>query len=165
MTWVAVGAVTTAPVVDDERALGQRAFPPYAFAWGDEAEIHRRVKAFAAQVPDYFTVMNSRDWRRVTEHMNAYFHVSRNGPEVAYYLVHHQEIYDAIIAAPPVDAVAKLLSLERKLAECRQLRVSPRILYSTPVPIAPTPEESEAAMRLLYLVTWAHGEVGAANSN
>lgn len=137
--------------------------PACEFSWADDAEIHRRVKAFAERVPNYYAVVNSCSWG-VPEHMNAYFRVSVNGPEVAYYLGQHEKTYDAIVAASPVGAVAKLLSLERELTEWRQ-HMTPETLYSAALPAAPTPEECEAAMRLLYLVNWAHGEVGTANAN
>ena len=142
-------------------AMRQSPLPACEFMWADDAELNRRVQAFSERAPDYYTVMNDCNWR-VPGYVQAYLRASLNAPEVAYYLVHHKQIYDAIAATQPIGAVAKLLSLERKLAECRGL-MKPRTLYSTPLPIAPTPEECAAALRLLHLVTWAHTEVGPAN--
>jgi hypothetical protein len=135
--------------------------PACEFTWSDDTELNRRVKAFSERVPDYYAVMNRCSWR-VPEYVQAYFRASLNAPEVAYYLGQHKEIYDAIAAAQPIGAVARLLSLERELAEWRY-RMTPESLYSTPLPASPTPEECTAAQRLLHLVTWADREVGTAN--
>ena len=140
------------------------AIPPPAreFRYADNAELRRRVNAFTAKRPDYSIRINSRCWR-VRGHMDAYFRCSLNGPEVAYYLTWHQEIYDLIAGMLPVGSVAKLLSLERELSEWRLRVTTPEALYSTVLPAAPTAEECEAALRLLYLVKWADGEVGPTN--
>ena len=135
--------------------------PGFEFTWADDLELTRRVKAFSEKVPDYYDVINSCCWT-VPGHMNAYFRASGNAPQVAYYLGQHREIYDDIAAAQPIEAVAKLLSLERELAKCYRL-MKPATLYSTPLLLTLTSEEYAAAQRLLQLVAWHHTEAGTPN--
>lgn len=149
--------MTSANAEEDFSAL---VLPVCEFTWADDTELSRRVKAFSERAPDYYMAINSCSWR-VPGYVQAYLRASLNAPEVAYYLVHHKQIYDAIAATQPIGAVAKLLSLERELAGCRGL-MKPGTLYSTPLLLAPTPEEFAAAQRLLHLVAW-DSEVGTAN--
>ena len=155
MTWVAVGVAATT-VAD-----GQEPPPACEFTWAADAELHRRLTAFAERVPNYSAVVNSCSWD-IPSYVQVYFRVSPNTFELVFYLRQHREIYDAIVTARPVEAVARLISLERKLSNCRQL-MKLATLYSTPLLLTPTSEEYATAQRLLYLVAWHHTEAGAAN--
>ena len=124
-------------------------------AWADDAELQRRIVAFAATVPDYHETLKGCSWR-MPGHVTAYFRTSFRAPEVSYYLAKHPAIFDTIIAVPPIQAVAQLLALERELDEWRRRcfirMLTPEELYSLTLLAVPTPEESRAARRLLHLV-------------
>lgn len=123
--------------------------------WADDAELQRRIMAFAATVADYHATLEGCCWR-TPGHVNAYLRTSIRAPEVSYYLAKHPAIFDAIIAAPPIQAVAQLLALERELDEWRgwyfTRMLTPEELYSLTLSAAPTQEEARAARRLLHLV-------------
>ena len=60
--WAALGAAaigaTTSTVADGDQASGQDPLPACEFTLADDAELRRRVKAFAEKVPDYDMVMD-----------------------------------------------------------------------------------------------------------
>ena len=137
---------------------GAECFPapaPPVCTWADDAELRRRVMAFAATVPDYHETLKGCCWR-VPGHINAYLRTSVRAPEVGYYLAKHRQIFETIVAASPIEAVAQLLALERELDEwrwrCLIRMLTPEELYSLTLLAVPTPEESRAARRLLHLV-------------
>ena len=129
--------------------------PVCELAWADDAEFQRRITAFAATVPDYHETLRGCCWR-VPGHVNAYLRISVRAPEVSYYLAKHPAIFGTIVVAPPIEAVAQLLALERELDEWRgwyfTRMLTPEELYSLTLSAAPTPEEGRAARRLLHLV-------------
>jgi hypothetical protein len=123
----------------------------FEFSWADNAELSRRVDAFAERVPDYQAVLGRAAWV-LPGHMEAYLRASRNGPQLGYCLAKQPHLFLAIAGAPSVQGIAMLLSIER---EMRHAAAAGSLMqHSITYTFAPTAKELQEATQLLWLFAW-----------
>ena len=122
------------------------------FAWASDDELKRRVRQFAATVPDYDLLVHGSHWV-VSPPMEAYFRSSKTGPRLAYYLSKHPGLYREVYGTSQTWAVlAKLLSLDRQLGV--YCSMSPADLYAIEFDPAPSCADILTATRLHSLFSW-----------
>ncbi len=128
--------------------------PELEFSWADDEELHRRIQAFAATVPDYFATIERCGHWGIPSHIVGYIRSSQRGPEVVYHLAKNPDLAAQIGRASRAGGVALLLALERQLRQRAVLVDRPDARFVIPHSFVSTAKDEEIAARLLCMFTW-----------